>query len=170
MRQYDHQYVAPAAGMQSGEELTLAVRSCDCAGTCIGERNRRLFVLYLFLQSVEAAMVISYISDAFALQSSVDEWFRANAVYIVAWVFTFFALAVSIPLLIYQIFLIATNQTSWEHARRSSITYLRDLQGDRSPFDRGAFTNLWVFLCGGDRNKWVHSDAPPSSRRSLEAV
>lgn len=148
--------------------FTAWVDSCDCAGTCVGERNRRKFVLYLCLQTVEAVVVMNYVSEAISLQSSVDEWFRVNAVFLVGWVTMFFVVAITIPLLIYQTFLISTNQTSWEHARRQSITYLRDLPTDRSPFDRGVFTNCWVFLSGGDSNRWVHDAAAPleGQRRS----
>jgi palmitoyltransferase len=135
------------------------MNSCDCAGTCVGERNRRKFVLYLCLQTVEAVVLMNYVSEAISLQSSVDEWFRVNAEFLVGWVSVLFVVAITVPLLIYQAFLLSTNQTSWEHARRQSITYLRDLPTDRSPFDRGVLTNCWVFLTGGDANKWVHHEA-----------
>lgn len=49
-------------------------------------------------------------------------------------------------------------QTSWEHARRASITYLRALPaGDGSPFDRGCLANWWTFVTSGDANQWVRT-------------
>ncbi|ETO61076.1 hypothetical protein, variant 1 [Phytophthora nicotianae P1976] len=52
---------------------------CDCVGTCVGENNRRLFVLYLFLQILEGAAMIDVTSEAFTEQDDVNDWFKANA-------------------------------------------------------------------------------------------
>ncbi|TYZ64321.1 hypothetical protein PybrP1_007538 [[Pythium] brassicae (nom. inval.)] len=137
---------------------------CDCAGTCVGEKNRRRFVAYLFVQGVEAAVIISVVADAFSLQDSVEEWFNVNWPYLLSWFSVACVLLIVVPLFIYQAFLISTNQTSWEHARRSSITYLRTLpDSSGSPFDRGCLANWRTFVTGGDANKWVHSGslAPP---------
>ncbi|CAI5734136.1 unnamed protein product [Hyaloperonospora brassicae] len=133
---------------------------CDCVGTCVGENNRRLFVLFLCLQSLEGAVMIGVTSSAFSDEEDVDSWFKTNALYIVLCFLLVCVLLIVVPLLGYQVFLISTNQTSWEHARRSSITYLQDLPDSRSPFDRGVLRNWWVFVSNGDSNKWVHESAP----------
>ncbi|GAB9476485.1 hypothetical protein Gpo141_00013550 [Globisporangium polare] len=143
---------------------------CDCAGTCVGEQNRRKFAVYLFIQAVEGIVMISIATDAFTLQDNVDEWFKANWLYIIAWFSVFCVLLIAIPLFLYQAFLISTNQTSWEHARRSAITYLRSLPDEDSPFDRGCCTNWRVFVCGGDANKWVHrASAAPTTVAARES-
>uniref|UniRef100_K3WZN9 Palmitoyltransferase n=1 Tax=Globisporangium ultimum (strain ATCC 200006 / CBS 805.95 / DAOM BR144) TaxID=431595 RepID=K3WZN9_GLOUD len=140
---------------------------CDCAGTCVGEKNRRKFVAYLFIQSIEGMLMINVAADAFTLQSSIDEWFQVNWPYVIVWFTTFCALLIAIPLFLYQAYLVSTNQTSWEHARHSAITYLRDLPDEaKSPFDRGVFTNWRIFLCGGDANKWVYSSPPAPAASS----
>ncbi|KAH7492530.1 hypothetical protein KRP22_001917 [Phytophthora ramorum] len=129
---------------------------CDCVGTCVGESNRRLFVLYLCLQILEGAVMIDVTSMAFSEGDDINDWFKINALYIVLWFMIMCVLLIVVPLFCYQAYLISTNQTSWEHARRSSITYLHNLPDKRSPFDRGVLQNWWVFLLNGDRNKWVH--------------
>ncbi|KAI9998695.1 hypothetical protein PInf_003284 [Phytophthora infestans] len=129
---------------------------CDCVGTCVGENNRRLFVLYLVLQILEGAVMIDVTSQAFTEQDDVNDWFKTNALYIVLWFLLMCVLLIVVPLFCYQAYLISTNQTSWEHARRSSITYLQNLPDKRSPFDRGVLKNWWVFLSNGDSNQWVH--------------
>lgn len=136
----------------------------------MGQQNRHLFLLYLCLQVFEGILAMGLVSSSFKLKSSVDEWFSANILYILAWFSLFCVLLLAIPLGIYQLFLVSTNQTSWEHARRSNITYLQSLPDEVSPFDRGLIMNWWVFLSRGDANKWVHSSVrvpPPGSPSSL---
>eukprot|EP00644_Phytophthora_capsici_P014073 jgi/Phyca11/559248/estExt2_Genewise1.C_PHYCAscaffold_30206 len=142
---------------------------CDCVGTCVGENNRRLFVLYLVLQILEGAVMIDVTSLAFTEGDDVNDWFRTNALYIVLWFMLMCVLLIAFPLFCYQVFLISTNQTSWEHARRSSITYLQNLPDKRSPFHRGVLQNWWVFISNGDRNKWVHASAPKPMSHQDEA-
>ncbi|KAE8901439.1 hypothetical protein PF005_g11848 [Phytophthora fragariae] len=125
---------------------------CDCVGTCVGENNRRLFVLYLLLQILEGAVMIDVTSLAFTERDDINDWFKTNALFIVLWFMLMCVLLIVVPLFCYQAYLISTNQTSWEHARRSSITYLHNLPDKRSPFDRGVLQNWWVFLSNGDRN------------------
>ncbi|TMW65812.1 hypothetical protein Poli38472_003577 [Pythium oligandrum] len=137
---------------------------CDCAGTCVGQNNRHRFILYLFTQVVEGFEMIGVAAAAFTMQPSVDEWFQVNWPYIIAWFSVVGMLFIAIPLLCYQLYLISVNQTSWEYARRSSITYLRDLPDDKSPFDRGFLYNWRVFLTQGDGNQWVHSSKPLRQR------
>ncbi|KAG7391683.1 hypothetical protein PHYPSEUDO_003757 [Phytophthora pseudosyringae] len=140
---------------------------CDCVGTCVGENNRRLFVLYLFLQILEGAAMIDVASLAFTERDDINDWFKTNALYIVLWFMLMCVLLIVFPLFCYQAFLISTNQTSWEHARRATITYLQNLPDKRSPFDRGVLQNWWVFLSNGDRNRWVHQSVakPTASHR-----
>ncbi|KAL4110327.1 hypothetical protein PRIC1_002018 [Phytophthora ramorum] len=114
---------------------------CDCVGTCVGESNRRLFVLYLCLQILEGAVMIDVTSMAFSEGDDINDWFKINALYIVLWFMIMCVLLIVVPLFCYQAYLISTNQTSWEHARRSSITYLHNLPDKRSPFDRGVLQN-----------------------------
>lgn len=54
--------------------------------------------------------MISIAADAFTLQDNVDEWFKANWLYVIAWFSVLCVLFIAIPLFLYQAFLISTNQ------------------------------------------------------------
>jgi hypothetical protein len=79
-------------------------------GTCVGEGNRRLFVLYLFLQTLESAMMIDVTSLAFSEGEDINDWFKINALYIVLWFTLMLSLLIAGPLFCYQAFLVSTNQ------------------------------------------------------------
>ena len=86
------------------------VHSCDCVGTCVGESNRRLFVLYLLLQSLEGAVMIGVTTSAISEAEDIDDWFKINALYLVLCFMIVCVLLMVVPLLGYQAFLISTNQ------------------------------------------------------------
>ncbi|KAG7400203.1 dolichyl-phosphate beta-glucosyltransferase [Phytophthora boehmeriae] len=89
---------------------------CDCVGTCVGESNRRLFVLYLALQILEGAVMISVTSAAFTEGDDLNDWFKTNALFIVLWFMLMCVLLISVSLFCYQAFLISTNQCSMSSA------------------------------------------------------
>ncbi|ETP30367.1 hypothetical protein, variant 1 [Phytophthora nicotianae P10297] len=105
---------------------------CDCVGTCVGENNRLVRVVLVPADSGRCG------DDRCDIRGFHGARRRQRLVQG------------------QRAYLISTNQTSWEHARRSSITYLQNLPDKRSPFDRGVLQNWWVFLSNGDSNKWVH--------------
>lgn len=97
--------------------------SCDCAGTCVGEQNRRQFVAYLFVQAVEGVLMISVAADAVTLQDSVDAWFQVNWPFLLAWFSVACVLLIAIPLFLYQAFLISTNQVRPVSLSLAAIVY-----------------------------------------------
>ncbi|EQC26038.1 hypothetical protein SDRG_16104 [Saprolegnia diclina VS20] len=127
---------------------------CVCAGVCVGRDNHRIFVMYVVLQLLEAICAMDIAVYGFSMQESIQAWFVVNLPYIVVYGCSLFTLLMAIPLTCYHIYLVLTNQTSWEHARRRQITYLRDLPGDSSPFSLGYTTNCIRFLVAGERNTW----------------
>ncbi|KDO21938.1 hypothetical protein SPRG_13120 [Saprolegnia parasitica CBS 223.65] len=136
VEQYDHQY-------------------CVCAGVCVGRDNHRIFVTYVVLQLLEAICALDIAVYGFSMQESIQAWFVVNLPYIVVYCCSLFTLLMAIPLTCYHIYLVLTNQTSWEHARRRQITYLRDLPDDTSPFSAGYTTNCVRFLMRGERSTWM---------------
>lgn len=91
--------------------------------------------MYLFIQAIEGIVMINIAADAFTLQDNVDEWFKANWLYIIAWFSVFCVLLIAIPLFLYQAFLISTNQVC------SGMTWV--VLTDSSVY---LFFNLCVYL------------------------
>ncbi|RLN10873.1 hypothetical protein BBJ28_00019298 [Nothophytophthora sp. Chile5] len=63
-------------------------------------------------QCLEAAVMISVTSSAFSMGDDVNDWFKINALYIVLWFMLMCVLLIVVPLSMYQVFLISTNQVS----------------------------------------------------------
>ena len=47
-----------------------------------------------------------------------------------------------------QVWLVATGQTTWEHAQRGRVVYLHHLPDSARPFDAGLAANCAAFLHG----------------------
>lgn len=59
-------------------------------------------------------------------------------------------------LLGYHTYLIISGQTTWEHASRSRITYLKPYKPGQNPFYLGVVGNVrQTFLHGGRAREWV---------------
>ncbi|KAG9398396.1 hypothetical protein AC1031_014740 [Aphanomyces cochlioides] len=140
---------------------------CVCAGVCVGRDNHRLFVLYLFTQTLEALWAMNILSHGYTLNDDFEEWLEENTPIMLLWVFGFFVFLLAFGLLSYHAYLIATNQSSWEHAKRSKITYLKDLPPDVLPFSQGTLMNIWLFLRGRPRNVW---NVPVDAREEQPTV
>lgn len=121
---------------------------CACAGTCIGENNRRLFIVYLKLQVIEAwwnsLIVWHAFVDATEHRRRSGLWWMLLLVYMSLLA----TLLLNVPLLCFQWYLVCSNQSSWEFARRDKITYLKHLPLELNPFDHGAWNNVVDF--------WLH--------------
>ncbi|KAF0699278.1 Aste57867_10152 [Aphanomyces stellatus] len=134
---------------------------CVCAGVCVGRDNHRIFVLYLLLETVETFWVATIAAASMSFQDSAEAWFAANTAFVLIWFLSGLSFLVAFGLLCYHAFLISTNQSSWEHAKRANITYLKDLPDDKLPFSQGTLVNTMLFLRGQPRDVWVLSDANP---------
>ncbi|OQS00840.1 palmitoyltransferase [Achlya hypogyna] len=128
---------------------------CVCAGVCVGRDNHRIFVGYVMVQLLEGLAAMDMAITGFSMQDSIEAWIATNLPYIVIYISSLFTVLMALPLSCYHVYLVLSNQTSWEHARRSHITYLRDLPTDASPFSRGCLRNCWEFVTGGVRNTWT---------------
>ncbi|ETV74279.1 hypothetical protein H257_11206 [Aphanomyces astaci] len=135
---------------------------CVCAGVCVGRDNHRLFVLYMLTQSLEAIWGMGIASFGMRMNdetdddNSLEQWLRDSIPFMLLVVFGFLVFLIAFGLLCYHVYLISTNQSSWEHAKRSKITYLKDLPPDVLPFSQGSLMNTWLFLRGRPRNVWTY--------------
>ncbi|RLN27409.1 hypothetical protein BBJ28_00020669 [Nothophytophthora sp. Chile5] len=96
------------AGLHFCEECQAfqPLRTKHWYGSCT--RNANL----LLGTCLEAAVMISVTSSAFSMGDDVNDWFKINALYIVLWFMLICVLLIVVPLSMYQVFLISTNQVS----------------------------------------------------------
>ena len=89
---------------------------CPWMGTCIGEKNRPLFVLYLILQTTQLQVLFVTLLTA----DSAEHWRELMIAELVVGGLAFFA-GVSVG---FQFYLIAKGLTTWEYLRWGQIEYL----------------------------------------------
>ena len=100
----------------------LVLCSCVCAGTCIGEKNHRLFMFYLFTQLIEALCNITVTGFAFVHASTFENWFLCNLPVMILTLMLYFAAITTMGLLCYNSYLIATNQVqSYSYTSRIPV-------------------------------------------------
>ncbi|KAK9835386.1 hypothetical protein WJX81_006543 [Elliptochloris bilobata] len=130
---------------------------CIWAGVCIGARNRRLFLAYLV--ATAALAVWAAVAAGRGAGRSLGAWERgsllgANPVLLAAALASAWLATLVGALLGYQVWLVATGQTTWEHAQRGRVVYLHHLPMDARPFDAGLADNCVTFLCGDLEQVW----------------
>eukprot|EP01137_Pigoraptor_chileana_P004459 Opistho-2@46133 len=121
---------------------------CPWLGTCVGEGNHRSFFVFVASHTVLTAWTAGILTSP-----TIASFGRAPAgvsVLLCATTGTMvLALIIFGGLTISHAYLIGTNQTTYEHMRRGKIPYLRDLNEDENPFDRGVILNCWAFFIRG---------------------
>jgi len=110
---------------------------CPWLGTCIGEKNRLVFLAFLSVLSGEVAIALIH-----SLESGLDTWGKCLMLALMV------AANVLVGMLyIHHLFLIWKNLTTWEFLARAHITYLKSWPSRwQSPFDRGLLSTLKAFL------------------------
>lgn len=122
---------------------------CNCAGTCIGQDNRRLFLLYVMMQTIEAYWNVSITCSLYRSRSTAGEWIQYNGGYLILHLALLGALFLNVLLCFMHWYFVVTNQTTWEFSRRDKITYLKHLPSEHmNPFHRGSCVNLALFWSG----------------------
>lgn len=120
---------------------------CPWISNCVGERNHRVFVLYLTVQLFTLLWATHIALSGFSPVASWERWFRVNVFLLVALsVVGVFSLVVLI-LLGCHLYLASVNCTTWEFMSRHRISYLKNMDDEQNPFDRGVCCNLWNFFC-----------------------
>ena len=61
----------------------LSSSHCSVLGTCIGERNRARFWLYVFFQSTALAVAIGILNTSFVWRRTLTDWVGQNALTLV---------------------------------------------------------------------------------------
>ena len=103
---------------------------CFWIGGCVGELNHRKFWAFLFFQTMleiqgfQVARSGHYLARL-NLSDNPEQQNHVEAVWMFFIVINFLFIIFTGVLLGYHTYLITSGQTTWEHASRSMITYLR---------------------------------------------
>ncbi|XP_056394609.1 palmitoyltransferase ZDHHC12 isoform X2 [Hyla sarda] len=127
---------------------------CPWIENCVGEKNHRVFILYLALQLVVLLWAIRIAWSGFYSAGTWSEWLRTNIFLLAASMVIGFVTTVVILLLVSHLYLISCNVTTWEFMSYHRISYLKDCDSDANPFDRGVLRNLWGFFCTCGNVAW----------------
>lgn len=138
---------------------------CFWIGGCVGELNHGKFFLFLLFQTISEISALSLANNAFAqailtYPNSDSDYDRRQRQHIQT-VFTIFFVLLFLFLIFtailggYHLYLIVSGQTTWEHASRSNITYMKPYPLGVMPFYMSFKDNLkQVFFNGGKVTDW----------------
>ncbi|XP_058098428.1 protein S-acyltransferase 10-like [Magnolia sinica] len=137
---------------------------CVWLGTCIGQRNHCRFWWYIFEETILCTWTcILYIT--FLKGNTTWEWWK-DAVMIMFLVILFISLIFLLLLLLFHSYLVLTNQTTYELARRRRISYLRGIPGRVYPFSKGICRNIYNFCCA---HSSIYAIEPLPAAEELQA-
>ncbi|XP_068087441.1 palmitoyltransferase ZDHHC12 isoform X2 [Hyperolius riggenbachi] len=127
---------------------------CPWIGNCVGEKNHRVFMLYLIVQLVTLLWALQIAWSGFRYEATWSDWLYINLFLLVAFILINICTMVVGLLLVSHLYLISSNFTTWEFMSYYRISYLKQRDSDSSPFDRGVLCNLWNFFCTCGHVTW----------------
>ncbi|XP_063792515.1 palmitoyltransferase ZDHHC12 isoform X2 [Pseudophryne corroboree] len=120
---------------------------CPWIENCVGEKNHRVFILYLTVQLMVLFWAFCLAWSGFQSDFSWSGWLRVNVFLLLAFMLISILTMVVCLLLVCHLYLISCNSTTWEFMSYHRIAYLKQCDSDTNPFDRGIVRNLWSFFC-----------------------
>ncbi|XP_065504639.1 palmitoyltransferase ZDHHC12 [Caloenas nicobarica] len=125
---------------------------CPWIENCVGEKNHRLFMLYLSVQLVVLLWGVHIAWSGLYFEQS-WHWLRRNILLLVSFFLIVVFAIVVLLLLVSHLYLISCNTTTWEFMSHHRISYLRHSELE-NPFDQGIILNLWRFFCSCHLTAW----------------
>ncbi|NXK12273.1 ZDH12 palmitoyltransferase, partial [Herpetotheres cachinnans] len=118
---------------------------CPWIENCVGEKNHRLFIVYLSVQLVVLLWGGHAAWSGLYFEQSWD-WLRHNIFLLMSFLLIVVFTIVVLLLLVSHLYLISCNTTTWEFMSHHRISYLQHSESE-NPFDQGVILNLWRFFC-----------------------
>ncbi|XP_073002395.1 protein S-acyltransferase 10 [Typha latifolia] len=138
---------------------------CVWLGTCVGQKNHCRFWWYIFEETILCMWtVVLYV--AFLRLDIFKAWWK-DFIAVVLLAILIFILIFLLLLLFFHSYLILTNQTTYELARRRRIFYLRGIPSKVYPFNQGICRNIYTFCCA--RDKYVLEAVPTAEELQARA-
>jgi len=119
---------------------------CFWLGSCVGGDNHVYFWWYLLVQTILIVWSMIIAGSGIFVSQSLD-WILKCGLLIVVEVICVLFIIMPFGLLCFHTYLMSTNQTTWENAKRNKIPYLKDIPESILPFDKGLCTNIKKFCC-----------------------
>jgi len=119
---------------------------CFWLGTCVGGDNHVYFWWYLLVQTAVIIWCMIVAGSGIYISKEPD-WILKCGLLILIEVICILFIFMPLGLLCYHTYLMSTNQTTWENAKRNKISYLKDLPEFILPFDKGVCINISKFCC-----------------------
>lgn len=117
---------------------------CFWIANCVGERNHSAFLSLVVTEAV--VMVWACFIASSCLVDSPKSWWGDNWFSVIALVSLIAFTFIPVGLTFFHVYLMVTNQTTYENQRRRKIPYLRHLPEDHNPFSQGCWQNSIFFL------------------------
>ncbi|XP_052195377.1 protein S-acyltransferase 10 isoform X2 [Diospyros lotus] len=118
---------------------------CVWLGTCVGQGNHCRFWWYIFEETGLCTWTgILYITY---LKVNISKAWWIDVIMIFLLVTLSMCFVFLLLLVLFHSFLVLTNQTTYELARRRRIPYLRGIPERVHPYSKGACRNLYNFCC-----------------------
>lgn len=131
---------------------------CFWVGTCVGEKNHARFVWYLAAQTALIVWAFHVSNSGWKYMETFHELFEYNAGPVCMSITLFIFIMFVGSLLGFHLYLIVTNQTTWEVSSRDKISYLRGVPNNVYAFSHGPVRDTKEFCC-----------APPPPRYTLRS-